>query len=645
MALMVAFSTSRPVFITGSAGTGKSYLLRSISDLWAKMGNNVAIVAPTGIAAINVGGSTIHRLFRLQTNRVLTEKPGSAHSPGNGGFPVGGFQKGHEPIIRAIDVLVIDEISMVRADILDAVDRKMRHSARVDEPFAGASVVYFGDLLQLPPIQDRPWKYYAASAGYHSPYPVDSFVFQEEPPILIELTHNVRVSRGQIAENSDDAKYVEILRRLRNLTITQQDVDFLNSNCVVSKPSAENLQIHTRNVEVDEENNRRLSLLPGEIWERTASTTGRFSDYLRDPDFDSFPADLTLKLKVGARVMCIKNDDQTGNQSWANGSLGTVKSFAEDGVVVRLDSGETHTIRRSRWDLIKYEVETTKNSKGEIISTLVPREEGTFYQYPLRLAWAATIHKSQGQTFDRITVSLGQGLWEPGQAYVALSRVTSLKGLELLRPLQLTDLIAPSRSVAEYMQSNAVSMTMSDLEIATRVFMEEAEAAFAAKPAEYKSRLELSDELERTSEKVRKHNKVSKEAMQLILENAGAVSTVVQKLITEDAVSAEDLAKVESLEDEFRSLFDSKSIEFQLLLGELEGEADTTIIQKVAALLFPKLVGVETEIIRKLHSGRLAGTSLEKLDYVGRRAKLKRIFSKSSVTEIGILLAGILTSS
>ena len=635
MALLVTFSTSaRPVFVTGNAGTGKSHLLRSIDQFARSVGWNVAVVAPTGIAAINVGGMTIHRLFRLHTHRVLAEKEGSAAT--NHGFPVGGFQKGHEPLLRKIELLIVDELSMVRADVLDAMDRKLRHARRIDRPFGGVRVLFFGDLLQLPPVQDQAWKANARRLGYGSPYAVGAKVFHETSARLVELHQNVRVSNGLLDKDSDDAKYVDILGRIRKLQVSDEDLQFLNTNCFVETGRKGNLQIYARNAEVDRENDNQLERLPSTLWERTATLEGRFAEYQKDQKYEAFPADLTLRLKIGARVMFIKNDDQNEHPKWANGSLGTVKGFSPDGVLISLDSGLDVKAGRSRWDMIKYDVFEFKGSDGHLHSFVEPRVEGSFVQYPLRLAWAVTIHKSQGQTFDNITVDLGAGVWEPGQAYVALSRVTSLKGLELLRPLKSTDFIALDSEVNTYLHQQALSFNTRELEDSKRRVVSGAEKHYSSLAPIERDAISVIGIIDNHSKVLAQTSGLSMPTLRFIMEGDSEVIRVRQMLGEFLDLSKSDYENLLSALEDFQQLCERRHVVLQATYSLVKDEPETTIISEVFESVFPNATEPIT-LISKLNRAKLTGTELEHLTYPERRARLLSLFHSKDSSAILLL--------
>jgi hypothetical protein len=629
LAFLVSLTRKGPLLITGNAGTGKSHLLRNLSEFFHGIDWNIAVVAPTGIAAINVAGMTIHRLFRLHTHRVLEEKPGSAEN--NHGFPVGGFQKGHEPLLKALDFLVIDEVSMVRADVLDAIDRKLRHSRRINRVFGGVPVVFFGDFLQLPPVQDTAWKFNARRAGYSSPYAISSKVLSGRELRVVELTHNVRVSNGVLQEGSDDARYVEILGRMRKMQLLAEDLEFLNSNCVVEKPNEDNLQIRTKNEEVDFENSRRLSMLTGQIWKRSASMTGRFLDRAADESFDGFPADKEVKLKKGARVMFIKNDDQNHSPRWANGSLGTVTAFLEEGVQVALDSGPSVKVGRSTWELVRYEITKYRDENGNEQTSVEIKPDGYFKQYPLRLAWAVTIHKSQGQTFDSITVDLGQGVWEPGQTYVALSRVTSLRGLELVRPLRESDLVRLDPVVGDFLDAETIKFTREQVLYARDSLMRSAEEFFGALAPEDRNSLNFQELVSSLAHQVAAKRKISFEAAALISASDPKLSIVASQGHSETALNL-------PVENYLEDLVARKEVSLLSAFALTLDEPETTIITSVFKGLFPGLPD-SMRLLANLNRHPLTSTPFEGLDYPARRTLLLQCFRKGDCESALLLLA------
>lgn len=391
--------TREHVFITGRAGTGKSTLLNHLAFTTEK---TIAVCAPTGVAALNVGGQTIHSLFRLPTGLI------------------GSLDLNHGPdqrkILNAIDTLVIDEVSMVNADIMDAIDRALREARhRKKESFGGVQVIMFGDPYQLSPVPPRtPEEKEYLQARYASNWFFDAAVWQDTPLRIIELT--------EIHRQRDDA-FKEMLNAVRHGTVTPTLGAALNAAGNRPVPEGEDIIIlATTNARVNAINAEQLAKLPGKKKVAAADVSGDFAA-------NAFPADEDLELKLGAQVMFLQNDSEG---RWVNGTVGTVTKIT-DTVFVTV-AGSEYEVHPVTWERYKY---SYKQSTDELSRDVVAE----FTQFPLRLAWAVTIHKAQGQTYDRALIDMGSRAFAPGQTYVALSRITSLEGLYLSRPLRPSDVI------------------------------------------------------------------------------------------------------------------------------------------------------------------------------------------------------------
>lgn len=394
------------LFITGRAGTGKSTLLRK---LCADSGKNFVVLAPTGIAAVNVLGETIHSFFRFKPGITYEE----AESYG---------MHNQQEIYERLEVLIIDEISMVRADLLDSVDIFLRRARKNDEPFGGVQVVLFGDLYQLEPIvtsEERDIIY----SRYKSPYFFSSHVFkqllsaQDQSIEFIELTKVYR---------QKDKEFIHLLDKIRKKKITDEELNVINGQYeeFLSDTKEGFIYLTTTNAGAERINLKNLSLLPTKEYHLIGEVEGNFPD-------KNLPTAFDLVLKVGARIILLTNDQ---DKQWYNGTLATVTGVFEDRIMIRLDDGKQHMLTPFTWSYYKY---TYDKKKKKIIKQVV----GTYTQFPLKLAWAITIHKSQGQTFDTVVIWLEGRAFSKGQVYVALSRCKTLDGIALNRPIQHFDIL------------------------------------------------------------------------------------------------------------------------------------------------------------------------------------------------------------
>ncbi len=425
-------STEAHVFVTGRAGTGKSTLLQYLIDNTDK---STAVCAPTGVAALNVGGRTIHSLFGLPPSIL-----------GNTDFVRHLGRKTRE-ILRAIDMLIIDEVSMVNPDLLDAMSTLMGVArGKRSIPFGGAQVVMFGDVYQLPPIPPRgPDGVYMAET-YQSNWFFHAHVWREASLERYELMEIFR---------QKDQRFKDILNSIRDGSCTQDMLDELNQHVVREVPDSDILQLKTTNDPVNNYNLARLRKLEGKskIYHHDLPLG-------EERDFGTaLPAEREIELKIGAQVMFIKNDDASpfkdeegrATRRWVNGTIGTVVEFKNDSHLVVDIDGELVDVGKSKWEKVTYEIEEYFDDElGRVREKLVTVPVAEYRQIPLRLAWAVTIHKSQGQTYDEVVVDLGDRAFAEGQTYVALSRVRSLAGLYLTRPIRMND-IKVDRNVQAFM--------------------------------------------------------------------------------------------------------------------------------------------------------------------------------------------------
>lgn len=400
------------VFLTGNAGTGKSTLLDHFRNTTKK---NIAVVAPTGVAAVNVKGETIHSFFLFPPNIDAERAKLEA-------------KKTKSPkLYKTLDALVIDEISMVRADLLDCINIFLQTVRKSNQPFGGVQVIMVGDLHQLPPVVTKDEQQALASL-YHSPYFFSSNVFQS---LTDGLYQQIKYFELSTIYRQTEREFIGILNRVRNKIATQEDLNKLNSRQTDSEDFLDGyIYLTAMNEQADKINQFKLNEIEGQSIYFKSTVTGNFSE-------KQFPAADTLEMKTGARVMLLNNDP---DDRWINGTLGTLFKMRSDHVLVKLDSGELETVEPVTWTAYK----TRLNLET---MTLESKEVGSFKQFPLRLAWAITIHKSQGKTFDKVAIDLGRGAFAHGQTYVALSRCTSLSGLKLVRPIDQSSIIMDDRVI------------------------------------------------------------------------------------------------------------------------------------------------------------------------------------------------------
>ena len=406
--------TRQSLFLTGKAGTGKSTFLRYICDNVKK---KHVVLAPTGIAAINAGGSTLHSFFRLPFHPLLPDDPNLSLQRGRI-HQFLRYTKQHRKLLEELELVIIDEISMVRADLIDAVDRILRvYSHNLRQPFGGKQLLLVGDVYQLEPVVKGD-EQEILNRFYPSPFFFSARVFSQIDLVSIELQKVYRQS---------DPAFVSVLDHIRNATLSDTDLRTLNARCGTQIEDSEAdmyITLATRRNTVDYINERKLDELPGEPVVFKGKVTGDFPE-------SSLPTTLDLELKPGAQVIFVKNDPE---RRWVNGTIGVVSGFdeGEDALYIITDDGHECDVRPESWSNIRYKYnEEKKEIEEEVL--------GTSTQFPVRLAWAITIHKSQGLTFSRAVVDLTGGAFAGGQTYVALSRCTSLEGLQLRQPIRRSD--------------------------------------------------------------------------------------------------------------------------------------------------------------------------------------------------------------
>ncbi|HEX2534957.1 MAG TPA: helix-turn-helix domain-containing protein [Chitinophagaceae bacterium] len=410
--------TGRHVFLTGKAGTGKTTFLKYLKENTLK---NIAIVAPTGVAAINAGGVTMHSFFQLPMGLYLPTRQYAYHE-GQGDvttelslFRNLRLNKTKRALLKELELLIIDEVSMVRADMLDCVDAILRHFRhQPDLPFGGVQVLYIGDLFQLPPVTNpRDWT--VLKEFYKSPFFFDSLAVQQAPPVYIELK--------KIYRQSDD-RFIDVLNAIRNNSASGEDLELLNRHYqpqFLPRKEDQYITLTSHNAKADAINSRELQKLPGKMRSFEGTIKGEFNE-------KACPVERTLYLKEGAQIMFIKND-KGENRRFFNGKIGTVSRFTDDGIFVSFpgEAGELE-LETETWNNIRY----SYNPEADKIDE---EELGSYTQYPVRLAWAITIHKSQGLTFERAIIDAGEA-FAAGQVYVALSRLTTLEGMVLYSRIQ-----------------------------------------------------------------------------------------------------------------------------------------------------------------------------------------------------------------
>ena len=406
-------NTGTSIFLTGKAGTGKTTFLRALKD---KLPKRMVVVAPTGIAAINANGVTIHSFFQL---------PFAPYVP-NSIFKTEGIfrvSKEKQRILRTLDLLVIDEISMVRADLLDSVDMVLRRYRDRSKPFGGVQLLLIGDLQQLPPVvRDEEWT--LLGKYYDSPYFFSSLALKQTGYITIELKHVYR---------QNDLEFLSLLNKIRDNKADQDTFNRLNNRYIpnfVPPSDTDYIRLVTHNYQAQSINESKLAELPGVNRQYKASITGEFPE-------QSYPTEFVLELKENAQVMFVKNDS-TGKGRYYNGMLGKVVSTTPRGITVKgNETGELIDLLPEEWTNAKYVLNKDTHEIEEEV-------EGTFKQFPLRLAWAVTIHKSQGLTFEHAIID-AQHSFAHGQTYVALSRCKTLEGLVLSSPLSTNAVICDEK--------------------------------------------------------------------------------------------------------------------------------------------------------------------------------------------------------
>lgn len=411
--------TSNSIFLTGKAGTGKSTFLRKIAKESEK---SLVVLAPTGIASINARGQTIHSFFKI---------PFGPLQPADARLRKIRFKPEQTTIIENLELLIIDEISMVRADLLDAIDYLLRKVRNIGLPFGGVQILLVGDLFQLEPVVPKEEAVFLDNF-YSSPYFFSAWVFNEIDIVNLELQKIYRQT---------DPLFIGLLNKIRTKKASYDDLIQINNrpSKKMQDDKAFYIALCTTRRKAKTINDQKLLSLKEEEY--------TFEGIIKDKfPINSLPTDLELKLKNNAQVIFIQND-YSGEKKYVNGTIGKIVSLSNDKIEVELDDGKIVEVEQTFWENIEYKYNKETNKIEDVII-------GTFTQYPLKLAWAITIHKSQGLTFDNVIIDLDRGAFAAGQLYVALSRCTSLEGIILSTKIKQSDIIVRKEVIDYYVKMN-----------------------------------------------------------------------------------------------------------------------------------------------------------------------------------------------
>lgn len=418
-ALRLIKFTNNSVFLTGKAGTGKSTFLRYVCEQTRK---KFVVLAPTGIAAINAGGVTLHSFFKIPFHPILPDDP--KFSPIN--LPKAlRYKKYKQKLIREVELIIIDEISMVRADIIDFIDKILRfYSHNMREPFGGKQLLLVGDVFQLEPVVKADERD-ILRRFYDGPYFFNARVFQQMKLVSIELKKVYRQT---------DQVFISVLDHIRQASTRREDLDLLNSRygAATAAESDEEMKVTlaTTRDTVNHINDQRLAALEGKTVTLIGQVVGEFPE-------NSRPTDIELELKPEAQIIFIKNDP---DKRWVNGTIGKVVDISTETLVIKTDDGHEYDVKQEMWSNVRY---TYNDDEKKIEEEVL----GTFKQFPVKLAWAITVHKSQGLTFKRAEIDFSGGVFAGGQTYVALSRCVSLDGITLKKPISQRDIFVKNEVV------------------------------------------------------------------------------------------------------------------------------------------------------------------------------------------------------
>lgn len=515
-ALKLINDSNESFFLTGKAGSGKSTLVRYILQNTHK---KAVILAPTGIAAINVGGQTIHRFFKIPLRPIPPNDPDFLD---RNIYDTLKYKKEHIKLLKELDLIIIDEISMVRVDIIDAIDKILRaFRGKRQLPFGGVQMLFVGDLFQLAPVATGEERDILANYYPHHFF-YAAHVFQNRPLMTIELRKVYRQQKGE---------FVEILDRIRTYTHTMADLDAINRRVgeEVNEEDRFVIRLCTRRDQASKYNSDQLSRIKGRNYKFIGHVRGDFPE-------SSLPTENKLSLKVKAQVMLITNDTEG---RWANGTLAVIEKIQMKDeepaiVIIRLEDGQEHQIEPHVWENIRYTYSKEEHKvKSEVI--------GAFIQYPLKLAWAITIHKSQGLTFNHVSIDFGKRIFSPGQAYVALSRCVALEGIHLERPINSNEILRNNEIEQFYRKAN------DDKQMADILDRAKAEAGYAKAAVAWRQK-DFTKAVHYFDEALQLNNLLGEKLFRRML--TSRVYNMVQKLADKLALQSRQLQQQQELLNE-----------------------------------------------------------------------------------------------